>query len=89
MEIEYSLKNIIIFLLICFILVNVVFVFIVILEKIKNSGNEALSEAQKQRNLIEYMKKNVNFNNTLIYINIIFFFFYFYFTLIKTRNINI
>ncbi len=64
MEIEYSLKNIIIFLLICFILVNVVFVFIVILEKIKNSGNEALSEAQKQRNLIEYMKKNVNFNNT-------------------------
>ncbi len=64
MEIEYSLKNIIIFLIICFILVNVVFVFIVILEKIKNSGNEALSESQKQRNLIEYMKKNVNFNNT-------------------------
>ena len=64
MEIEYSLKNIIIFLLICFILVNVVFVFIVILEKIKNSGNEALSEAQKQRQLIEYMKKNVNFNDT-------------------------
>ena len=64
MEIEWSIKNIIILLFICFIIVNVIFVFVVILEKIRNTENENLSKVQNQRKLIEYLKSNVNFNNT-------------------------
>ena len=64
MEIEWSIKNIIILLFICFIIVNVIYIFVVILEKIKKSEYENLSKTQNQRNLIEYLKSNVNFNNT-------------------------
>ena len=53
MEIEWSIKNIIILLLTCFIIVNVVFIFIIILEKIKNSEPDILSETQNQRKLID------------------------------------
>ena len=64
MEIEWSIKNIIILLFICFIIVNVIFVFVVILEKIRNTENENLSKVQNQRKLIDYLKSHVNFNNT-------------------------
>jgi len=64
MEIEWSIKNIIILLLTCFIIVNVVFIFIIILEKIKNSEPDILSETQNQRKLIDYLKSHINFNNT-------------------------
>ena len=64
MEIEWSIKNIIIFLFICFIIVNVIFVFVIILEKIKNYEYDNLSKTQNQRKLIDYLKANVNFNNT-------------------------
>ena len=64
MEIEWTIKNIIILLFICFIIVNVIFVFVIILEKIKKSEYENLSKKQNQRKLIDYLKSNVNFNNT-------------------------
>ena len=62
MEIEWTIKNIILLLIICFVIVNVVFIFIIILEKIKNSdiGNETLNK----RKIIEYMKAKINFNDT-------------------------
>ena len=64
MEIEWTIKNIIILLFICFIIVNVIFVFVLILERIKKSEYENLSKTQNQRKLIDYLKSNVNFNNT-------------------------
>ena len=64
MEIEWTIKNIIILLFICFIIVNVIFVFVIILEKIKKSEYENLSKKQNQRKLIDYLKSYVNFNNT-------------------------
>ena len=62
MEIEWTIKNIIILLIICFVIVNVVFIFVIILEKIKNSdiGNEP----QSQRKMIDIMKSKINFNDT-------------------------
>ena len=62
MEIEWTIKNIIILLIICFVIVNVVFIFVIILEKIKNSdiGNETLNK----RKIIEHMKAKINFNDT-------------------------
>ena len=62
MEIEWTIKNIIILLLICFVIVNVVFIFVIILEKIKNSdiGNET----QNKKKIIDNMKTKINFNDT-------------------------
>ena len=62
MEIEWTIKNIIILLLICFVIVNVVFIFVIILEKTKNSdiGNET----QNKKKIIDNMKTKINFNDT-------------------------
>ena len=64
MKIECSIKNIIIFLVICLVIMNIVFFFIVIMEKIKNADEQILSEEQKQRIFIDFLKSNIDFNNT-------------------------
>ena len=64
MKIECSIKNIIIFLVICLVIINIVFFFIVIMEKIRNADEQILSEEQKQRIFIDFLKSNIDFNNT-------------------------
>ena len=64
MKIECSIKNILIFLVICLVLINIVFLILVIVEKIKNSDTQFLSEEQKQRKIIDFLKYNIDFNNT-------------------------
>ena len=64
MKLECSIKNIIIFLVICLVIINIVFIFVVIMEKIKNADTQILSEEQKQRIIIDFLKSNIDFNNT-------------------------
>ena len=64
MKIECSIKNILIFLVVCLVLINIVFLILVIVEKIKNSDTQFLSEEQKQRKIIDFLKYNIDFNNT-------------------------
>ena len=64
MKIECSIKNILIFLVICLVLINIVFLILVLVEKIKNSDTQFLSEEQKQRKIIDFLKYNIDFNNT-------------------------
>ncbi len=64
MKIECSIKNILIFLVVCLVLINIVFLILVIVEKIKNSDTQYLSEEQKQRKIIDFLKYNIDFNNT-------------------------
>ncbi len=64
MKIECSIKNILIFLVFCLVIINIVFLSIVIMEKIKNADTEILSEEQKQRKIIDFLKSNIDFNNT-------------------------
>lgn len=64
MKIECSIKNILIFLVICLVLINIVFLILVIVEKIKNADTQFLSEEQKQRKIIDFLKSNIDFNNT-------------------------
>ena len=64
MTIECSIKNILIFLVICLALINLLFLILVIVEKIKNMDTQILSEEQKQRNIIDFLKSNIDFNNT-------------------------
>ncbi len=64
MKIECSIKNIIIFLVICLVIMNIVFFFIVVMEKIRNADEQILSEEQKQRIFIDFLKSNIDFNNT-------------------------
>ena len=64
MKIECSIKNILIFLVVCLVLINIVFLILVIVEKIKNSDAQYLSEEQKQRKIIDFLKYNIDFNNT-------------------------
>ena len=64
MKIECSIKNIIIFLVICLVIINIVFFFIVVMEKIRNADEQILSEEQKQRIFIDFLKSNIDFNNT-------------------------
>ena len=64
MEIECSIKNILIFLVVCLVLINIVFLILVLVEKIKNSDTQFLSEEQKQRKIIDFLKYNIDFNNT-------------------------
>ena len=64
MKIECSIKNIIIFLVICLVIMNIVFFFIVVMEKIRNEDEQILSEEQKQRIFIDFLKSNIDFNNT-------------------------
>ena len=64
MKIECSIKNILIFLVVCLVLINIVFLILVLVEKIKNSDTQYLSEEQKQRKIIDFLKYNIDFNNT-------------------------
>ena len=64
MKIECSIKNILIFLVICLVLINIIFVIVVIVEKIKLADTQILSEEQKQRKVIDFLKSNIDFNNT-------------------------
>ena len=64
MQIECSIKNILIFLVICLALINLLFLILVIVEKIKNIDTQILSDEQKQRKVIDFLKSNVDFNNT-------------------------
>ena len=64
MKIECSIKNILIFLVICLVLINIIFLFVVIFEKIKNDDTRILSDEQKQRKIIDFLKSNIDFNNT-------------------------
>jgi hypothetical protein len=64
MKIECSIKNILIFLVICLVLINIIFVIVVIVEEIKLADTQILSEEQKQRKVIDFLKSNIDFNNT-------------------------
>ena len=64
MKLECSIKNILIFLVICLVLINIIFLFVVIFEKIKNDDSRILSDEQKQRKIIDFLKSNIDFNNT-------------------------
>ena len=64
MKIECSIKNILIFLVICLVLINIISVIVVIVEKIKLADTQILSEEQKQRKVIDFLKSNIDFNNT-------------------------
>ena len=64
MKIECSIKNILIFLVLCFALINIAFFIVVIIEKIKSNETQLLSEEQKQRKIIDFLKSNIDFNNT-------------------------
>ena len=64
MKIECSIKNILIFMVVCLVLINIVFLILVLVEKIKNSDTQFLSEEQKQRKIIDFLKYNIDFNNT-------------------------
>ena len=64
MKIECSIKNILIFLVICLVLINIIFLFVVLFEKIKNADTQILSDEQKQRKVIDFLKSNIDFNNT-------------------------
>ena len=64
MKIECSIKNILIFLVVCLVLINIVFLILVLVEKIKNSDTQFLSEEQKQRKIIDFLKYHIDFNNT-------------------------
>ena len=64
MTIECSIKNILIFLVICLALINLLFLILVIEKKKKNMDTQILSEEQKQRNIIDFLKSNIDFNNT-------------------------
>ena len=64
MKIECSIKNILIFLVICLVLINIIFLFVVLVEKIKNDDTRILSDEQKQRKIIDFLKSNIDFNNT-------------------------
>ena len=57
-------KNILIFLVICLALINLLFLILVIVEKIKNIDTQILSEEEKQRKIIDFLKSNIEFNNT-------------------------
>lgn len=76
MKIECSIKNILIFLVFCLVIINIVFLSIVIMEKIKNADTEILSEEQKQRKIIDFLKSNIDFNNTYELKNNQLYFFY-------------
>lgn len=82
MKIECSIKNILIFLVICLVLINVLFLILVIVEKIKNDDTQILTEEQKQRKIIDFLKSNIDFNNTYEVKNNQLHFFY------STININ-
>lgn len=64
MKIECSIKNILIFLVICLVLINIAFFIIVMIEKIKSNESQILTEEQKQRKIIDFLKSNLDFNNT-------------------------
>lgn len=82
MKIECSIKNILIFLVICLVLINIIFLFVVLFEKIKNADTQILSDEQKQRKVIDFLKSNIDFNNTYEVKNNQLHFFY------STININ-
>ena len=44
-----------IFLVICLVIMNIVFFFIVVMEKIRNADEQILSEEQKQRIFIDFL----------------------------------
>lgn len=64
MKIECSIKNILIFLVICFVIINLTFIFVVMIDKMNNADYLILSEEQKKRKIIDFLKSNVDFNNT-------------------------
>lgn len=64
MKIECSIKNILIFLVICFVIINLTFIFVVMIDKMNNADSLILSEEQKKRKIIDFLKSNVDFNNT-------------------------
>ena len=64
MKIECSIKNLLIFLVTCFVIINITFFVIIIIDKMSSYDDKILSEEEKQRNAIEFLKLNVDFNNT-------------------------
>ena len=64
MKIECSIKNILFFLVVCFVTINIIFLIVVIADKMNNSESQIISEEQKQRKIIDFFKTNIDFNNT-------------------------
>jgi len=82
MKIECSIKNILFFLVVCFVTINIIFLIVVIADKMNNSESQIISEEQKQRKIIDFLKVNIDFNNTYELKNDQLHFFY------STININ-
>ncbi len=82
MKIECSIKNILFFLVVCFVTINIIFLIVVIADKMNNSESQIISEEQKQRKIIDFLKTNIDFNNTYELKNDQLHFFY------STININ-
>ena len=82
MKIKLSIKNILFFLVVCFVTINIIFLIVVIADKMNNSESQIISEEQKQRKIIDFLKTNIDFNNTYELKNDQLHFFY------STININ-
>ena len=82
MKIECSIKNILFFLVVCFVTINIIFLIVVIADKMNNLESQIISEEQKQRKIIDFLKANIDFNNTYELKNDQLHFFY------STININ-
>jgi hypothetical protein len=82
MKIECSIKKILFFLVVCFVTINIIFLIVVIADKMNNSESQIISEEQKQRKIIDFLKANIDFNNTYELKNDQLHFFY------STININ-
>jgi hypothetical protein len=82
MKIEGSIKNILFFLVVCVVTINIIFLNVVIADKMNNSESQIISEEQKQRKIIDFLKANIDFNNTYELKNDQLHFFY------STININ-
>jgi hypothetical protein len=82
MKIECSIKKILFFLVVCFVTINIIFLIVIIADKMNNSESQIISEEQKQRKIIDFLKANIDFNNTYELKNDQLHFFY------STININ-
>ena len=64
MKIECSIKKILFFLVVCFVTINIIFLIVVIADKMNNLESQIISEEQKQKKVIDFLKANIDFNNT-------------------------
>ena len=64
MKIECTIKNILICSIVCFVLVNILFIILLIIDKYDFTQPKILTEEEQKRKIINFMKSNINFNKT-------------------------